>query len=108
MGSPATRRSNRRPGLGYMVRIQGQGLHAVRLRFNTAVNSSGTERDLRFGIPDVPLSRLQLRLPPAARHVNAAGAHRGQKVIGAEKGLRLEADFGQSTLASIRSAQTKA
>src|SRR5207237_614409 len=61
-----------RPDL-YTVTVPGRGRHEIEARFVVGITATGPERDVRFGVPDAPASRVSFIAPQAARQVQAVG-----------------------------------
>ena len=81
-------------GKNYALRVTGKGPHVVALRFTTAVVGVGDERELRCGIPELPYSRLTLRVPTAGGYLYAVEARGAQTTTVDGGNLRLAADLG--------------
>lgn len=74
--------------------IGAAGRHEIELRFAAAVTANGADRDLRFGVPDAPESRLSASLPGAARQPVVTGAiGRQVTTVGGDRAA-VEADLG--------------
>jgi hypothetical protein len=90
-----------RPGV-YEVPVGGPGRHEVEVRFAAAVTAAGGDRELRFGVPEVPGAALAAALPGAARQPQAVGRF-GRQVIGTADGrTTLAADLGAAKLVHLR------
>lgn len=74
----------------YSVLIRGFGSHTVRVVFEVPVSSVGGEHELRFGIPNVPTSRVALQLPQNVRRPDIVSA-RGAQTF---RNGRIFADLG--------------
>jgi hypothetical protein len=81
-----------RPGV-YAVPLPGPGRHEIEVRFTVAIAGAGPEREVRFGIPEVPATRLIADLPGSARQAQAVGRI-GRQVVAPGGRVRLEADLG--------------
>src|SRR5262249_55455710 len=68
----------------------------------TNVTANGSEREVRFGVPDVPAAKLAASLPGAARQPVAAGRVGRQVVATAGDRATLEADLGGAKLVHLR------
>jgi hypothetical protein len=90
-----------RPDL-YSVAVVGRGRHVIDVRFAVPVTVAGPEREVRFGIPEVPDARLALAVPGGPEQVQASGRVGGQKVTSADGAVRLEAEIG-----GIRTVQAR-
>jgi hypothetical protein len=85
----------------YVFALPGPGRHEVELHFAAGVTATGSERDLRFGVPEVPRARLTASLPGAARQPVVVGRFGRQAVATGERSL-LEADAGAAKVIHIR------
>jgi hypothetical protein len=93
-GASAYPAFQRQPREGFSLRLQGRGVHALVLRFTVPLPGLGDERELRFGIPELPTSRLTLRVPGTKGYLYAAEA-RGAQHVGTDGALlKLDADLG--------------
>src|SRR5262249_11685915 len=82
------------PRESYSLRLQGRGPHTVVVNFTVAVPGITDERELRFGIPELPQSRLTLRVPQESGYLYAAEIRGAQHVSSDAGTLRLEAELG--------------
>src|SRR5262249_14430670 len=57
----------------YTVALSGRGRHEIELRFAATLTTTGTDRDVRFGVPEVPRAKLTATLPGAARLQQVVG-----------------------------------
>ena len=69
-----------RPG-NYTVTLPGVGRHEVEVRFGVALTASGTERELRFGVPECPTTRVAAEFPNTARQIQLVG-RAGKQTMG--------------------------
>lgn len=81
-----------RPGV-YAVPLPGPGRFEIEVRFTVAIAGAGSEREVRFGIPEVPATRLVADLPGGARQAQAVGRI-GRQLVTPGGRVRLEADLG--------------
>jgi hypothetical protein len=86
----------------YTLAIGGPGRHEVELRFAATVTATGPERDLRFGVPEVPEAKLTAALPGAARQPVAPGRVGRQTVTTGGERTTLEADLGATKTVHLR------
>lgn len=77
----------------YAVPLAGPGRHEIEVRFTVAIAGTGSEREIRFGIPEVPATRLIADLPGGVRLAQAVG-RTGRQVVVPGGRVRLEADLG--------------
>jgi hypothetical protein len=81
--------------------LPGPGRHEVELRFAAAVAATGPEREVRFGVPEVPRTKLTASLPGAARQPQAAG-RLGRQAATAGDRTTLEVDLGGARAVHLR------
>jgi hypothetical protein len=108
-GSPAFLRS---AGDHYLVPIRGRGSHTLMIAFDTPVSaypppaadgrSAGTDREFQFAIPEIPITRLRLSAPAAARELQCISGRGRQHVDPDPEGPRLEADVGRASMVHVR------
>ncbi|QDU22549.1 hypothetical protein [Urbifossiella limnaea] len=84
----------------YAVPLPGPGRHAVEVRFAVPVGGSVGEREVKFGVPEVPDARLTFAAPPAARQVQAVGRFGEQRQAGDP--TRIAAELGALKTVSVR------
>lgn len=82
----------------YGVAIPGSGVHTVTATFTMLVKISGSDREIRFGIPEVPESRLTWTAGGESRQLTAIG-WRGQQET---DGSTLSLDLGNSRTVNLR------
>lgn len=97
-GAPTHPVPLRAPREGYALEIKGGGSHTVLLRFIVPVHRNNDDRDLRFGVPELPRGRLTLEVPGRVGYLHAAEARGSQRV----QGTRLEADLGAIGTVRVR------
>jgi hypothetical protein len=86
----------------YALAVGGPGRHEVEVRFAATVTATGPERDLRFGVPEVPEARLAASLPGAARQPVAVGRVGRQTVSTGGARTTVEVDLGASKAVHLR------
>lgn len=86
----------------YSVPVAGAGRHTVEVRFGVPVGRNGPEREVRFGVPEVPAAKLTLLAPPSARQVQVTGWRGAQQVAPVRDGTRLRADVGGGRAVQVR------
>ena len=90
-----------RPDL-YTVALAGAGWHAVEVRFAVPITTTGPEREVRFGVPEVPATRITVAVPGSPRGLQTVGRTGGQTVTPLPGGVRLGADLGGAKTAVVR------
>src|SRR5262249_55431034 len=89
-----------RPGV-YAVPLPGPGWHKIEVRFAAPVTGTGTERELRFGVPDGPVAKVTAELPAGVKQAQVVGRVGRQSVTAGER-VRLEADAGAVKAVAVR------
>ena len=91
-----------RPGV-YTVPLPGKGRHEVVAAFTVPLGGAGTERELRFGVPECPATRIAAELPAAARQAQVIGRI-GRRGLDEPEGARvkLDADLGATKSVHLR------
>jgi hypothetical protein len=77
----------------YAVPLPATGRSEVELRFAVAVQGTGPEREIRFGVPEVPATRIMADLPGTAKQAQIVGRLGKQSVTPGGR-VRLEAEAG--------------
>jgi len=101
VGGKAANPTAVRPDL-YAVAVPGRGRHEVEVRFAVPVATTGPEREVRFGVPEVPDSQLEFTAPSAARQAQAVGRVGRQGTTTAAAAVRLDADLGGVKTVQVR------
>ena len=86
----------------FTIPIKGRGSHQLTFRFTVPLRSDPLGQELRFGVPDLPASKLMLDLPADSSLpglVPARGWYQLQQQAGA---TRLEMDLGRVPLVELR------
>ena len=86
----------------YAVAVGGPGRHEVEVRFAATATTSGAEREVRFGVPEVADAKLNASLPGAARQPQAVGRVGRQTVGTAGDRATVEADLGAVKQVQLR------
>ncbi|HEY3788423.1 MAG TPA: hypothetical protein VGL71_06180, partial [Urbifossiella sp.] len=86
----------------YSVTVAGRGRHEIDVLFAAPIASTGPEREVHFGIPELPDSRLIFLAPASARQLQTLGRLGEQKIGNEKAAVRLEAGLG-----SIRTVQLR-
>jgi hypothetical protein len=90
-----------RPDL-YTVPLPGRGRHEIEVAFAVPVGLAGPEREVRFGVPEVPASRLTFAAPGSARQVLVTGRVGGRQLSTDPNAVRVEADLGGVRAVQLR------
>lgn len=85
----------------YTVALLGRGRHEIELRFAATLTTTGTDRDVRFGVPEVPRAKLTATLPGAARLPQVAG-RMGRQIATTGDRTTLEVDVGAVKTVQVR------
>jgi hypothetical protein len=86
----------------YLVPVHGRGPHTLRLSFTVPCPGPAEDRELRFGIPEVPIAHLSLLGPAGATNLQAL-AWRGEQHVETDGDRpRLEADLGRVAAVHVR------
>lgn len=87
---------------GLRVMVSGKGTHNLDIDFAVPVATVGAEQELRFAIPEIPISKLSFELPGAVNRLRT-GAWRGAvRTVVTPRATTLETDLGQSATVAIR------
>jgi hypothetical protein len=93
-----------RPGAGpdrFAFELTGKGPHSLALQFDVSVAGT-TDREARFGIPELAASHVVLHLPRGACRPQALSWRGAQRVTDDRDGQTLEADLGRVAAAQVR------
>lgn len=82
------------PGERYGVTVSGKGEHMIRIRFAVPVVATGTDRDIRFSVPDLPSSRITFTAPAESTAPDISSRRGSQRVVDQGGRSRVEADHG--------------
>ena len=86
----------------YTLAVGGPGRHEIELRFAATVTATGPEREVRFGVPEVPEARVVAALPGAARLPQVVGRAGRQVVTTSDDRARVSADIGPVKTVHLR------
>ena len=78
----------------YTVSLGGPGRHEIELWFAASILATGPEREVRFGVPEVPEAKLTASLPGGARQPQAVGRTGRQAVTTGGDRATVTADIG--------------
>lgn len=90
-----------RPDL-YSFVVSGRGRHSIEVRFAVPVASTGSEREVKFGIPEIPATKLGLSVRGSADQLQAVGCIGAHRLAASDGAVRIDADLG-----SIRTVQVR-
>lgn len=90
------------PRIGYAVRVQGKGLHVLRLRFTVPVAGTGADREVRCTVPELARSHLTLRASAGVRAPLAVLCRGAQQVRDEGDTAVLDADLGRVNVLHLR------
>ncbi len=86
----------------YALAVGAAGRHEVEVRFAATVTANGSERDLRFGVPEAPEAKLTASFTAAARQPVAPGRVGRQSLTTAGDRVTLDADLGPVKTVHLR------
>lgn len=86
----------------YTVTVAGRGRHEIEVRFAVPVATTGPEREVRFGVPEAPDSRIHFAAPTSARQLLVVGRQGDQKTTNEKDAVRLEAGLGAIRTVHLR------
>ena len=82
-----------RPGV-YAVPLPGPGRYEIEINSVASVTKTGTERELRFGIPECPYTHIVADLPSSARQQQLIGRVGQQLMVDGDRFKHMESDAG--------------
>ena len=85
----------------YAVTVSGPGRHEIELRFAASITATAPEREVRFGVPEVPDAKLTASLPGAVRQPQTVG-RTGRQVITTGDRTTVAADIGAAKSVHLR------
>lgn len=89
-------------GENLVVRFPSPGDHALTLRYEASVIGTGSDREVRFSIPELPRSRLVFRIPSEFQQLDVV-SWRGERIRRDDNTQQtLEADLGRTTQLNLR------
>jgi len=86
----------------FSLPLRGIGAHSLELRFAVPIASAGSDRELRFGAPDVPCCRIEFLAGLHARQLDIPTRKGSQTLATEADGLRLSADHGGGKTIQLR------
>jgi hypothetical protein len=97
----------RAAGDRYLVPIHGRGPHSLQIAFSVPCPGPVDERELRFGIPETPISHLSLLGPAGATNLQTLTWRGEQRAETDGDRSRLETDLGGVGMVQARWRQGK-
>ena len=85
----------------YAFALRGRGMHSLGLQFEVPT-PAGTEREVRFTIPELPINALDIVGPPGAQQLQVLSGRGLQRVTPELDRLRLEVDLGRVGAVHLR------
>src|SRR5262249_27246925 len=85
----------------YSVALPGSGKHEIEIRFAATLLPTGSEREVHFGVPEVPRTKLTASLPSGARLPQVVGRVGRQTVTTGDR-TTLGADIGGVKTVQVR------
>lgn len=115
-GKPAFLRA---VGDQYQLKVSGRGVHKLEVTFAAPILTNGETRDMRFGVPESPITHLSLSMPsnvlqensPTGLGAQERGTTNGQRTLQADLGhvgtltARWRVDDARARTAIVRSQQ---
>ncbi|MFL5241343.1 MAG: hypothetical protein ACJ8FY_04490 [Gemmataceae bacterium] len=86
------------PKNGISLKIEGRGLHTVRMHFRVPVEETQDQRDVEFTAPRPAQTRLRLQLPAKALFPQTPTRLGIQRVSNTADGLILQTDLGHASV----------
>jgi hypothetical protein len=84
------------------VPVRTAGAHTLQLRFAVPIAVAGTDREVRFGTPDVPSCQVSFQASLIGRQPDVTSRRGGQTVGLTREGLKTTADHGGGKLIHLR------
>ncbi|VTS06599.1 hypothetical protein [Tuwongella immobilis] len=92
----------------YALEIRGKGVHQLIVRFAVPILGAEIDREVRFGVPELPLSRLTFDVSGNPKQLQAMTWRGAQQLFPLPNGQRLETDLGRTRTVQIRWRQDRA
>ena len=86
----------------YAVAVAGAGPHEVRVQFDVPIATSGADREVQFGVPDVPGTRVGFRATPGSAFLDVSSRRGEQRPTDDGGTPRVEAHHGGGREVAIR------
>ncbi len=85
----------------YSLPLPSSGRHEIEVHFTVPFNASGTERELHFGVPECPITRVTALFPGSARQIQLVG-RTGKRTLSDGNPRRVEVDAGSTKAIQFR------
>jgi hypothetical protein len=89
-----------RPGV-YTVPLPGKGRHEIEVTFAVPLGGTAPDRELRFGVPECPATRVTADLPAPARQVQVVGRAGRRALVDGDR-AKLEVEIGATKAVHLR------
>jgi hypothetical protein len=89
------------PQSRFALKVRGRGNHVLHLRFLVRP-PLGEDRELRFTIPELAQSHLELTVPAGASHLRTVLGKGAQRITPTTPGTHLDADLGPVSTLHVR------
>lgn len=86
----------------YRIAVTGIGVHALKAAFAVPITSVAGDREAKFGVPDLPSSRVALALPAGGQPPELTGRVGGRRIVREGDRTRWLADLGPGGTIAIR------
>jgi hypothetical protein len=90
------------PDTGYVFPVSGKGLHRLNLAFRVRVSATSDIQELRFSVPRLAQSRLELRFPPTLQDAQAVNGLGRQLLVRGPTEHILKAELGRDKTMQVR------
>ncbi len=87
---------------GISLMVAGKGAHTLDVQFAVPILGAGSDRDVRFSVPEVPVSRLSFQLAKPAIRLRSAPWRGAVRTTTSPQGESLEIDPGLSGNVHLR------
>jgi hypothetical protein len=87
---------------GLRLRVKGRGVHVLDLEFAVPITAVGADREVRFGVPEVPTSKVSFEVPGPAVRLRTTSWRGAIRLAATANAETLEADHGLNGSVSLR------
>lgn len=88
------------------LEIEGRGEHRIDLKSTVAITGTGPEREIRFGVPEAPITNLDFQIPSGFDQPQVLNWQAAQRL--SADGRQLRADLGRARSIHLRWQQAGA